>query len=153
MIILALLFLTVRRLHNSLAFSHFFFPILFRTCMKLFNLFSEKAEAGGRAKSKERTLVLMFKQARTCSQFFDMTMRHTPGHLLVYTSGCRRDHPGRTVSLRSLRTASSGRTVSLRNLRTASCMCISVLKTTCHKTIHSVLNNHFKRIFTPKIEF
>ena len=54
-----------------------------------FNLFSEKAEAGGRAKSKERTLVLMFKQARTCSQFFDMTMRHTPGHLLVYTSGCR----------------------------------------------------------------
>ena len=25
----------------------------------------------------------MFKQARTCSQFFDMMMRHTPGHLLV----------------------------------------------------------------------
>ena len=29
----------------------------------------------------------MFKQARTCSQFFDMAMRHTPGHLLVYASG------------------------------------------------------------------
>ena len=29
----------------------------------------------------------MFKQARTCSQFFDMTVRHTPGHLLVYASG------------------------------------------------------------------
>ena len=57
--------------------------------MKLFNLFSEKGEAGGRAKAKERTLVLMFKQARTCSQFFDMTMCHTPGHLLVYASGCR----------------------------------------------------------------
>ena len=67
----------------------FFFPILFRTCMKLFNLFSEKGEAGGRAKSKERTLVLMFKQPRTCSQFFDMMMSHTPGHLLVYASGCR----------------------------------------------------------------
>ena len=59
--------------------------------MKLFNLqlFSEKGEAGGRAKSKERTLVLMFKQPRTCSQFFDMMMSHTPGHLLVYASGCR----------------------------------------------------------------
>ena len=32
----------------------------------------------------------MFKQARTCSQFFDMTMRHTPGHLLVYASGVRK---------------------------------------------------------------
>ena len=29
----------------------------------------------------------MFKQATTCSQVFDITMRHTPGHLLVYASG------------------------------------------------------------------
>ena len=56
-----------------------FFPILFRTCMKLFNLFSEKGEAGGRAKSKERTLVLMFKQPRTCSQFLTWWWVILPG--------------------------------------------------------------------------
>ena len=56
-----------------------FFPILFRTCMKLFNLFSEKGEAGGRAKSKERTLVLMFKQPRICSQFLTWWWVILPG--------------------------------------------------------------------------
>ena len=34
--------------------SVFFFPMLCRTCMKFFYSFSEKGEAGGRAKSKEK---------------------------------------------------------------------------------------------------
>ena len=71
-------------------FQSFFFPILFRTCMKLFNLFSEKGEAGGRAKSKERTLVLMFKQPRTCSQLASVFWHDDESYSRAFVGLCFR---------------------------------------------------------------
>ena len=70
----------------------FYFPILFRTCMKLFNLqlFSEKGEAGGRAKSKERTLVLMFKQPRTCSQLASVFWHDDESYSRAFVGLCFR---------------------------------------------------------------
>ena len=73
----------------------FFFQCFFARVWSFFIRFPRKrkqADEQSRKKSEipTRTLVPMFKQARTCSQFFDMTMRHTPGHLLVYASGVRK---------------------------------------------------------------
>lgn len=72
----------------------FFFQFFFARVWSFIIRFLRKGNQTDEQSLKEskiptRTLVLMFKQVRTCSQFFDM-MRYTPGHLLVYASGCRK---------------------------------------------------------------
>ena len=75
------------RLLSVIFFFQYFFARVwsFLTC----NCFLKKGKQADEQSLKKGLFVLMFNKPRTCSQFFDMMMSHTPGNLLVYASGCR----------------------------------------------------------------